>query len=246
MTIPRLKRSDDPRPGRGIVHLGPGAFFRAFGAIYTTDAMRAAGGDWGITAVSLRSATIRDALVPQGCAYTAVTLAPDQAGHDVIEVINDVLVAPEDPSAVLDAMADPATRIVSMTITEKGYCHNPATGELQLDHPDIQHDLKNAQTPRSAIGFLVHALAQRKAAGAGAFTVLSCDNLPDNGSLIRRVVLAFAAELSADLATWIATHARFPATMVDRITPCRFRNDEAAVSERNPFCVGLSWLSCRL
>ena len=230
MTIPRLKRSDDPRPGRGIVHLGPGAFFRAFGAIYTTDAMRAAGGDWGITAVSLRSATIRDALVPQGCAYTAVTLAPDQAGHDVIEVINDVLVAPEDPSAVLDAMADPATQIVSMTITEKGYCHNPATGELQFDHPDIQHDLKNAQTPRSAIGFLVHALAQRKAAGAGAFTVLSCDNLPDNGSLIRRVVLAFAAELSADLATWIATHARFPATMVDRITPATTKADIEALT----------------
>ena len=221
-----LQRSNAPRPKVGIVHLGPGAFFRAFGAIYTAEA-----GGWGITAVSLRSTSVRDALEPQGCAYTSVALTRDGANHQVIEVINDVLVAPEDPTTVLAAMADPAIKIVSMTITEKGYCHNPATGELQLDHPDISHDLAHPDMPRSAVGFLVYALAQRKAAGATPFTILSCDNLPDNGKLTRNVVLTFAHAISPDLADWIRNHARFPGTMVDRITPATTDADIAAVAK---------------
>ena len=228
---PRLTRSDTERPKTGIVHLGPGAFFRAFNAVYTSEAMAAQAGDWGITAVSLRSPDIRDRLVPQGCAYLSVTLTPEGHKYQQIEAINDVLVAAEDPSAVLAAMADPDVRIVSLTVTEKGYCHNPATGQLRLDDPDIVHDLAAPDAPRSAPGFLVHALARRRAAGHAPFTVLSCDNLPHNGALIRNVVLAFARALDADLADWIETKGRFPATMVDRITPATTPADIAAVAE---------------
>ena len=157
MTHPRLSRKDPAAPV-GIVHLGPGAFFRAFNAVYTADAMARDGGDWGICAVSLRSPDARDQLDPQGGVYTAVSLGPDGPVPRVISSVSEVLVAPEDPAAVLARMTAPATKIVSLTITEKGYCHNPATGRLRLDHPDILHDLANPAHPRSAPGFLVEAL----------------------------------------------------------------------------------------
>ena len=189
----RLNRTGSaPRPG--IVHLGPGAFFRAFNAVYTDEAMEAEGGDWGIIAVSLRSPTARDQLQPQGGAYTSVTLTEDGMKPKVIGSIIDVLVAPEDPEAVIAAMADPAIRIVSLTITEKGYCHEPSTGRLNAEHPDVTHDLTKPGIPRSAIGFIVSALARRRAAGTGPFTVLSCDNLPSNGKVARQVVLDFACK----------------------------------------------------
>lgn len=228
---PLLKQSAGPRPVVGIVHLGPGAFFRAFNAIYTAEAMLHSGGDWGIQAVSLRSPDIRNKLAPQDYAYTAVTLAPDGAQYTLIEVIDDILVAPADPQAVQRTLEDSNVKIVSMTITEKGYCHNPATGDLRLDHPDIAHDLKHPEAPKSALGFIVHALAKRRAAGSRPFTVLSCDNLPDNGHLTRHVVLAFAQALDPELATWIEAEGRFPATMVDRITPATTDADIAALAD---------------
>ncbi|WP_373636851.1 mannitol dehydrogenase family protein [Yoonia sp. BS5-3] len=232
---PRLRRSPAPRPKTGIVHLGPGAFFRAFCGTYTADAMQAGGGDWGVCAVSLRSPSVRDQLGPQDCAYTSVMLGPEGPKDTVVEVINSVLVAPENPNAVLVAMADPAVKIVSMTITEKGYCHNPATGDLRADHPDIIHDLANPDAPRSALGFLVLALARRRIAGHPPFTVLPCDNLPDNGALTRKVVLAFARQVSPDLADWIAQYGAFPSTMVDRITPATTDADIDALAARQGY-----------
>lgn len=229
LPVDRLARSDRPRPGTGIVHLGLGAFFRAFGCIYVADAMAASGGDWGIIGVSLRSPSTRDALKPQGWAYTSVTLGPDRAEARVIEVLNDILVAPEDPEAVLAAMADPRVKIVSLTVTEKGYCHNPATGALNTDHPDIRYDLSHT-VPRSAPGFLVRALQRRRDAGLSPFTVLTCDNLPENGKLVRGVVLEFARLTDPALADWIADHGRFPATMVDRITPATTQADVESVA----------------
>ena len=237
---PRLTRQT-PAPRVGIVHLGPGAFFRAFNAIWTEDAMARAGGDWGICAVSLNSATVRDQLAPQGCAYTSVTLAPDGPTHRVIESIARVLVAPEDPEAVLDAMTAPEVRIVSLTVTEKGYCHEPATGRLRLEHPGLLADLAKPDRPTTAPGFLVEALARRRAAGLAPFTVLSCDNLPHNGALVRGVVLDMARARDGALADWIATHVRFPATMVDRITPATTQADVDALAKaagyRDPACV---------
>jgi fructuronate reductase len=224
LPVNRLIRSGAPRPATGIVHLGLGAFFRAFGCVYIADAMAAAGGDWGIVGVSLRSPDTRDALRPQNWAYTALTLEAAPPRVQVIEVLNDVLVAPEDPEAVLAAMTDPAVKIVSLTVTEKGYCHLAASGGLNDEHPDILHDLNNSQ-PRSAVGYIVRALQRRRDAGLAPFTVLSCDNLPENGKLVRRVVLAFAHHIDPDLADWIAEHGRFPCTMVDRITPATTQAD---------------------
>ena len=229
MPVDRLTQSAGPRPGVGIVHLGLGAFYRAFGAVYVAEAMAASGGDWGIVGVSLKNPRTRDALAPQNWAYTSVTLAENDESTKVIDVLENVLVAPENPAAVLEAMADPGVRIVSLTVTEKGYCHNPATGVLTVDHPDIAHDLQQ-EMPRSAPGFLVRALARRRAAGVPPFTVLSCDNLPENGALVRQIVLDFAHLIDPSLAQWIGENGRFPATMVDRITPATTSADIARVT----------------
>lgn len=224
----RLTKKQTAHHGVGIVHLGLGAFFRAHGAIYIAEAMQRSGGDWGICAASLRSPGIRDALQPQNFAYTALQAGPDGDSSQCIEVIDDLLVAPEDPAKLLAVMSDVKIKIVSLTVTEKGYCHLPASGSLNLEHPDIVHDLANA-APRSAIGFLVRALAARRAAGLRPFTVLSCDNLPHNGALVKHVVVDFAEQLDPDLAAWIATECRFPATMVDRIVPATKAEDIARV-----------------
>jgi fructuronate reductase len=225
--LPADPRPD--RPGVGIVHLGLGAFFRAHGAVYIAGAMQASGGDWGIVGVSLQSPAVRDALAPQGFAYHAVEQGPAGEVPRRIEVVQDVLVARENPQAVLDRMADPGVRIVSLTVTEKGYCHVPATGALNPDHPDIRHDLAEP-LPVSAPGYLVRALQRRRAAGIAPFTVLSCDNLPSNGRVVRRVVLDLAQRTDPDLAAWIATEGRFPATMVDRIVPATRPDDIARLA----------------
>ncbi|TKA96059.1 mannitol dehydrogenase family protein [Cereibacter changlensis] len=210
----------------GIVHLGLGAFFRAHGAVYVSRAMQASGGDWGIIGVSLQSPTMRDALAPQGFAYHAVEQGPEGETVRRIEVVRDILVAKEDPEAVLAAMARASVKIVSLTVTEKGYCHNPATGALNPDHPDIAHDLAEP-LPRSAPGYLVRALQRRHAAGLAPFTVLCCDNLPENGSVVRGVVLDLARRIDPALADWIEAEGRFPSTMVDRIVPATKPEDIA-------------------
>ena len=222
-STPRLARSI-PAPKPGIVHLGMGAFFRAFGVPQIEDAMVAAGGDWGIIGVNLQSPTIRDALAPQEFCYTAAEQAPDGERFRVLTAVSDVLVAPKDPQAVLVAMSDPAIRIVSLTVTEKGYCHDPATGRLNFDHPGIKADLSN-KLPVTAPGFLVRALERRKAAGTPPFTVLCCDNLPENGKVVRGLVLDLARRVDPELALWIDEQARFPSTMVDRIVPATTDKD---------------------
>jgi len=225
-SLPRITRSAAP-PAAGMVHLGPGAFFRAFIAPYTDEAMGAGsanGEDWGIIAVSLKSPTAREALVPQGCVYTALERGPEGDTLRQVEAITDVLVAPEDPRAVLDVLTQPEIRIVSLTVTEKGYCHNPRNGSLRTDHPDIAHDIATNDSPRTALGFLVQALSRRREAGIPPFTVLCCDNLPANGVMLRQLVTELAGQrdsagTSNGLANWIETHVAFPSTMVDRITP---------------------------
>ncbi|WP_299819265.1 mannitol dehydrogenase family protein [uncultured Jannaschia sp.] len=220
-----LTPSGNPRPETGIVHLGLGAFARAFMMPWLAEA----GGDWGVIGVSLRSPGVRDALVPQGCVYHAVEMAPDGPAPRLIEHVRNVLVAPEDPEAVLAAMAEPAVRIVSITVTEKGYCHDPATGKLNPGHPDIAHDIVNA-LPRSAPGYLVRALERRRAAGTPPFTVLSCDNLPHNGALTRSVLIDLARRIDPALAAWIEAEVACPATMVDRIVPATTEDDIAEVA----------------
>lgn len=229
--FPRLRAPEGAKPKPGIVHLGLGAFFRAHGAIYIADAMAKSGGDWGIIGVSLMRPDQRDRLKPQGFAYTAMEMGPAAAAPRILNILSDVLVAREDPGRVLAAMADPAIRIVTLTVTEKGYCHEPSTGALNRAHPDIVHDL-GSEAPRSAVGFLVRALQMRRDAGAAPFTVLCCDNLPENGRLVRRVVLDLAGLIDPGLASWIAREGAFPSTMVDRIVPAVRPEDIAALAEK--------------
>ncbi|OAP36860.1 mannitol dehydrogenase [Sinorhizobium glycinis] len=212
----------------GIVHLGIGAFHRAHQAVFT-EAVLADDPAWGISGVSLRSPDTRDALKPQDGLYTLKIQDGQGEQLQVVGSIVELLCAPEDPEAVLRRMADPATRIVSLTITEKGYCHNPATGTLDENHPDIVHDLGNPRQPRSAVGFIVEALARRKRAGIAPFTLLCCDNLPSNGHVLKRVVTRFAElrdPVLADLAHGISC----PSTMVDRIVPATTDSDRDAIA----------------
>ncbi len=210
-------------PKTGIVHLGLGAFFRAHGAIYIKEAMAHSGGDWGIVGVSLRSPAVRDRLAPQDYLYTAVEMSEHGLNPQVIDVITDVLVAPENPAAVLHAMTAETTRIVSLTITEKGYCRGVGNAKLDLEHPDIEHDLTHA-LPRSAVGYIVRALDIRRKRGLRPFTVLSLDNLPENGRLIQQIVIELAGQVDTELAQWIKIECMFPSTMVDRIVPATTKN----------------------
>ena len=207
-----------PAPKTGIVHLGLGAFFRAHGAIYIKEAMAQSGGDWGVVGVSLRSPGVRDKLVKQGCLYTALELSSQGLKSQVVDVVTSVLFAPEDPNAVLREMVAETTRIVSLTITEKGYCRGGGDTALDFDHPDIKHDLQNP-APKSAPGFLLRALEMRRRRGLRPFTVLSLDNLPANGKLTRQIVCELAVQIDPDLAHWIEKECKFPCTMVDRIVP---------------------------
>ncbi|MBO1113188.1 mannitol dehydrogenase family protein [Bordetella petrii] len=229
---------DRSRLRAGIVHLGIGAFHRAHQAP-VTDLALAASGDlrWGIVGVSLRSPGTRDALAPQDGLYTLALRDADATGAPreslaVVGAVLRVLAAAEDPGAVLAQIAHPDTRIVSLTVTEKGYCHEPASGRLRRDDPDIAHDLAHPDAPRSAIGMLTHGLARRLAAGLGPVTLLSCDNLPSNGDTLRGLVLEFAQARDPVLGGWIAAHCTFPNSMVDRIVPRTSDADRQRIAAR--------------
>ena len=220
----------------GIVHLGIGAFMRAHLAAATEAALAAGNWRWGIVGVSLRQPDTRDALQPQDGLYTLAIRDADAQGQprqrlQVIGAVRRLLVAAEDPQAVLAQIAAPETRIVSLTVTEKGYCHDPATGALRLDHPDIVHDLAHPTAPRSAIGMLVYGLQLRYVRGLGPLTLMSLDNLPANGRVLRAAVLRFAKEIHPALAERIDAECRFPCSMVDRIVPRTTDADRAAVSQ---------------
>jgi fructuronate reductase len=202
-----------------IVHLGTGAFHRAHQAVYTDDALAKSGGDWIITGVSLRSPDVANQLNPQDGLYTLLTRGPAGVEARVIGSIRRVLVAPEEPEKVLDALAAPETRIVSLTITEKGYGLDPKTGGLDRAHPAVAADLADPRHPQGAIGFIIEALRRRREAGLPGFTVLSCDNLPSNGKVIAQLVREFAAEAAPEIISFIEAEVSFPSTMVDRITP---------------------------
>ena len=211
--------------GMGIVHIGLGAFHRAHMAVYTDEVLAGMGGGWAIAGVSLRSPGVRDRLAPQNCYYTLVERGEHAEKLRIIGSIRKVLVAPEDPEAVLRQLCDPGVHIVSFTITEKGYLRDPATGDLLAGHPDIGHDLEHPQNPRTMHGFVVEALARRKAAGLPPVTLLCCDNLPANGKSLKTAICAFARLRDPELADWIETNIGFPCTMVDRIVPATTRED---------------------
>ena len=208
---------------QGIAHIGVGGFHRAHQAFYTDALMNTGEGlDWAICGVGLRAEDrrARDDLKDQDYLFTLFELGDgDDTEVRVIGAIRDMLLAEDDTQALIDKLASPEIRIVSLTITEGGYCIDDSTGEFMAHLPQIQHDLAHPNTPKTVFGFLCAALAKRRAAGTPAFTLMSCDNLPHNGSVTRKALLAFAALRDVDLRDWIASNVSFPNAMVDRITP---------------------------
>ena len=200
----------------GVVHFGPGAFHRVHQAWYL-ESLLARDPRWGICAVSLRNPDVRDALAGQDNLYT-IAIRDDVISHQVVGAIRELLVAPENPERVLQRLCAPATRIVTITVTEKGYCL-AGDGSLDLAHPDIRRDLDNRVAPVSIVGFLTEGLRRRRAAGLAPFTVISCDNLVDNGVKLARATALFARAADEELSRWIEAEVFFPRTMVDSITP---------------------------
>jgi fructuronate reductase len=209
-------RYDRKQTQIGIVHFGPGAFHRAHQAFYV-DELLGIDPRWAISAVSLQSSSVRDALKPQDALYTLAIL-DEKPIYRAIGAIKEILVAPEAPEKVFARLIAPATQVATITVTEKGYCLD-ASGALNVTHPAIRHDWSNPTEPQSLIGYLTEALRRRRANGTKPFAVISCDNLTDNGTRLRDAVVHYAQDIDRDLAAWIEGEVAFPRTMVDSITP---------------------------
>lgn len=204
-----------------IVHFGFGAFHRAHQALLTDRVLNAIGGDWGICEISLFSGDkLMSALRAQDHLYTVLEKGRDGNQAIVVGAVHECLNAKLDGmNAIIEKFCEPQVAIVSLTVTEKGYCIDPATGKLDTSNERIVHDLQNPAQPHSAPGILVEALNRRRERGLLPFTVLSCDNIPNNGHVVRNAVIGMAEKRSQELADWIREHVTFPGTMVDRIVP---------------------------
>ena len=231
--LPGLRLPDYDRAALtpGIVHLGLGAFHRAHQAVFT-DAVLAADPSWGIAGVSLRAPGTRDALAPQDGLFSVVARGEGPPDCRIVGSVVRTLVAPEDPEAVIALLAAPATRIVTLTITEKGYCRDAAGTGLDPTHPDIAADLVRRVRPRTMPGLVIAALARRHEQGLPPFAVLSCDNLPANGATTRAVLLQFARLAAPGLVDWLERDLATPSTMVDRIVPATTEADRADLATR--------------
>jgi mannitol 2-dehydrogenase len=220
----------------GIVHIGVGGFHRSHQAMYIDTLMnRGAAMDWGICGIGVQpsNTTMRDALAAQDGLYTLVLRHSDGTWEPrVIGSIVEYLFAPDDPGAAIEKMADPATRIVSLTVTEGGYHLDAVTGDFDGSDPAVLADLRPGAAPRTVFGLVTEALARRRDRGIPAFSILSCDNIGGNGHVSQRAFTAFARLRDPGLADWITRHVRFPNGMVDRITPQTTDEDRAELSRR--------------
>jgi fructuronate reductase len=215
-----------------MVHIGFGAFHRAHQAL-ATDKLAAQGSDWGYCEVNLNSGTLIQALRQQDLLYTLTEMADESLHTRVIGVVTQALHGKGDGiEAVIEAMSQPDVAIVSMTVTEKGYCYMPSSGKLNPDHPDIVHDLANPTEPRSLPGLILAAIIRRRERHLPPFSVMSCDNMPENGHVTRNVITQLAERHNAELADYIQTHITFPSTMVDRIVPAMTDAAFDALAER--------------
>ncbi|MDP5308152.1 mannitol dehydrogenase family protein [Paracoccus spongiarum] len=217
----------------GILHVGIGNFHRAHMGWYLDQLFeQGAGHDWALIGAGVRpgDAAMRDRLAAQDWLTTVVELDPEGLSARVIGAMVDFV--PVDPAAVIAAMADPAIRIVSLTITEGGYYVDAKTDGFDAAHPDMAHDAANPDAPHGVFGMILAALRQRRAAGHAPFTVMSCDNLPENGHVCARTVIGLARIADPDLAEWIAATVAFPNSMVDCITPATSDRERALVADR--------------
>jgi mannitol 2-dehydrogenase len=220
----------------GIVHFGVGGFHRAHQARYL-DALMEQGKalDWGICGIGVMpfDLKVRDALVPQDCLYTLVEKDPQ--GNWTPRVVGSIVAyryAPDDPDAVIEQMADPATRIVSLTVTEGGYNFHPVTGKFDAGNAAVQADLAPGAAPGTVFGLVTEALSRRRIRDIEPFTIMSCDNIQGNGHVASEVFTAYARLRDSDLGDWVAANVSFPNSMVDRITPVTTDDDREQVSQR--------------
>ena len=216
-----------------IVHFGVGGFHRAHMAMYLDDVLeRRISSEWAERGIGLLPGDRRmaDALIPQDCLYTVVERSAERDVARVVGSLGGYTFAPDNPRDVLEMLADPVTRIVSLSITEGGYLVDDKTGVFDANNPAIQQDV-DRNAPKTVFGYIAAGLERRRAAGVPPFTVLSCDNLQGNGAVARTAVVSFARLGDESLATWIDTNVAFPNGMVDRITPQTTDADRAMVAE---------------
>ncbi|MCW2665676.1 MAG: mannitol dehydrogenase-like protein [Frankiales bacterium] len=231
MPVPSYDRS---AVTTGIVHLGVGGFHRAHEALYVDRLLAAGHTGWGICGVGTQpfDRRMRDVLRAQDGLYTLVVKHPDgRREPQVVGSLVDYLYAPDDSEAVVERLAAQTTRIVSLTITEGGYSVDPLTGRFQPREPAVLLDLQPGAQPTSVLGLVTEALSRRRSRGLPPFTVLSCDNVPQNGRVCHEAFSGFATWRDAELGAWVREHVAFPSSMVDRITPGTTDEDRAAVAD---------------
>ena len=229
-TLPRPIRKE-PITKSKIMHFGPGAFFRSFVASLINDVNQKDTEKWGIIAVSLHSEDTFNKLAGQDLVFTALSKLNTKKQAQKISSISDFIVAKKNGQYVLDALSEEQIEIVSLTITEKGYYYNSGKKELDFGNQNIIDDLENPEKPKTAVGFLVAGLRSRYLCGKAPFTILSCDNLPNNGAIVKKIVLDFAQKTDLNLANWISKEVCFPSCMVDRITPATKDQDIISFAE---------------
>ncbi|MBV8141104.1 MAG: mannitol dehydrogenase family protein [Verrucomicrobia bacterium] len=231
----QIPRYDRQKVGQSIMHVGVGGFHRAHQALYMDDLFNQ-GNDpqWGYCGVGLlrHDARMRDVMRSQDCLYALVERSIEGDRARIIGSIVDFLFAPDDPEKVIEQMASPKTRIVSLTITEGGYYIDQSSGELDAKHPDIQYDLAHPHEPRCSFGYLLEALDRRRIRGLSPFTLMSCDNIQSNGEVARKMLTAFAELRDPVFRNWLSQNCLFPNSMVDRITPATTDEHRALVREK--------------
>jgi fructuronate reductase len=216
----------------GIVHFGIGAFHRAHQAVFSDALLTFAPTErCAIVGVSLQNPRVSDALAPQDFLCSLALRDRDRREIRIIGSVKNILVAPRDLERLFALLCEPAVGVVTMTVTEKGYCHDPSTRSLNENHEGVRHDLSEPTTPRTLPGLLVEAILRRRKAEAPPFTVLSCDNLLSNGDLSARVVCDFAELRQTGLSAWIADNVAFPNCMVDRIVPATTDDDRREIAD---------------
>ncbi|WP_104053321.1 MULTISPECIES: mannitol dehydrogenase family protein [unclassified Arthrobacter] len=231
LSVPGYDRSE---LSVGIVHFGVGGFHRAHQAMYVDRLMNDGGArDWAICGVGVLpgDSAMKTVMDAQDCLYTLVLKNPDGTREGrVIGSIIEYLLAPEDPEAVIEKMAAPGTRIVSLTITEGGYNFHHVTGEFNAANPAVAADLQPGAVPTTVFGLVCAALQRRRDRGLPPFTVMSCDNIQGNGDVARKMFTAFASLRDPELGAWMQENVAFPNSMVDRITPVTTDEDRTMVA----------------
>ena len=237
--IPGYERIGLPQ---NILHIGVGGFHRAHQAAYLDDLLHRPGfTSWGLCGIALlpQDKRIYETMQRQDCLYTLVERDKEGDRPRILGSIGNILFAPDDPQGVIEKMAAPETRIVSMTVTEGGYYISQENGEFDATHPDILRDLAHPEAPTCVFGYLAEALALRRERGFGPFTLMSCDNIQSNGNVLKKMFLSYVRLRDVQLAGWIEKNGAFPNSMVDRITPAT--KDEHIELLRSDFGIKDGW-----